>query len=389
MTRESGATDRPLVTLIVGTRPEAIKMLPVARALAARDVVRLRIVLTGQHSDLADTFEGMPTHDLALEMREQTAGEICERVHHALCQEFIFHRPSLALVQGDTSSALGGALAANEQAIPLGHVEAGLRSFDLDEPWPEERNRVLIDRLSDLLFAPTETSAANLRAEDLGGTIHVTGNTGIDALFQARAKVRNGFDTTEPNAILVTCHRRENGGERLDHIAAALRRLPAELPVRILLPLHTNRHRSRRIKGLLGDTPGITLLPPQGHAAMVGLIDRCWLILTDSGGLQEEGPALGKPVLVMRETTERVESPENIMLVGTDPDRIVDAVESLLNDRPLYARMAVPTLAYGDGKAAERIAEIVERLGAPQLSRTASTRRLSGDAAERPGSGWL
>lgn len=358
------AAERPLVTCVIGTRPEAIKLLPVIRALAELPGVDQQVILTGQHSGLGENLDlpdQIVLHRLGVDPSEQTAGEICEAIHHALCMRFRHDRASLVLVQGDTSSALAGALAARDHAIPFGHVEAGLRSFDLDDPWPEERNRVAIDRIADLLFAPTEVAAANLSREQLAGSIHVTGNSGIDALFQAR---RPAISLLSPSSdrriILTTCHRRENRGLRLTRIAQAIARLPAELPVQVLFALHPNRHVRAEIEAQLGAAPHVQLLPPLDHAGMVALIDQCWLILTDSGGLQEEGPALGKPVLVLRETTERVEAGASSELVGTDPDCIVGAVASLLNDPARYARMAMPNLAYGDGRAATRIAAIIE-----------------------------
>ncbi len=341
-------------------------MLPVVRALAGRPSIEQQVVLTGQHPQLRQGFEELPTvsvHDLGVDPSEQTPGEICERIHYALCRRLSGERPALVLVQGDTSSALAGAMAARDCGIPVGHVEAGLRSFDFDDPWPEEHNRVRIDRLADLLFAPTPVAAANLAAEHLHGSVLVTGNSGVDALFQARNDDVADLVSLEPErrAILVTCHRRENRGRRLGRIAQALRRLVDELPVQILFPLHTNPHVRRGIEARLAGVEHISLLPPIDHRQMVTLLDRCWLVLTDSGGLQEEAPALGRPVLVLREVTERVEAPDSSRLVGTDPDRIVAEVAELLADESSYRRMASPSLAYGDGHAGIRIADAIER----------------------------
>ena len=364
MAAEAEPLTQPLIASIVGTRPEAIKMLPVVRALADVGGIDQLVILTGQHRNLT-AFDGLPgveVHDLGADPREQTAGEICEGIHHLLCGNLSVRSPSLVLVQGDTASALAGARAAADCGIPLGHVEAGLRSFDIDFPWPEEGYRIEIDRLSDLLFAPSESAAANLRRERLTGAIHVTGNSGIDALLHARGT------QVEPTAwgdvrrpILVTCHRRENRGATLARVADALRRLVQELPVRVIFLLHTNPHLCADVRALLDGEPHIELLPPVDHVQMVSLIDGCWAILTDSGGLQEEGPALGKPVLVLRDVTERVEAADSSRLVGTRAETIQAAVSALLDDADLYARMAKPCLPYGDGKAAPRIAAIIEQ----------------------------
>jgi UDP-N-acetylglucosamine 2-epimerase len=357
-------TDRPLILSIVGTRPEAIKMAPVIRALSERPTLRQELILTGQHKQIDEHFS-LPRrsiHKLDINLKEQTAGEIQEALHEAIFRRIRRRRPDLLLVQGDTTSALAGALAARDCAVPVGHVEAGLRSGDIQQPWPEEGNRIRIDALADLLFAPSETAAQNLSVEPrVTGRVHVTGNSGIDALFHARLSCpipRGG----ERKMILVTCHRRENQGPELARIAAGLKRLVRERPVEIVFPLHTNPHLRRAVKRLLGSEPHIALIDPVGHREMVSLIDRCWLVLTDSGGLQEEGPALGKPVLVLRNTTERQEgvASANVELVGTDPDRIFAAVSTLLDDQERYGSMSEPNFPFGDGHAAPRIVDIIE-----------------------------
>jgi UDP-N-acetylglucosamine 2-epimerase len=356
--------DRPLVLSIVGTRPEAIKMAPVTRALAERPALRQELILTGQHRDIAEDF-GLPrraVHKLDINLKEQTAGEIREALHEALFRRISRRRPDLVLVQGDTTSALAGALAARDCGIAVGHVEAGLRSGDIQQPWPEEGNRIRIDAVADLLFAPSDTAARNLTVEPrVTGKVHVTGNSGIDALFHARLSCPIDQLGTR-KMVLVTCHRRENQGQVLAGIAAGLKRLVRELPLEIVFPLHLNPHLRRDVKRLLGGEPHIQLIEPVGHREMVRLMDRCWLILTDSGGLQEEGPALGKPVLVLRNTTERQEAVEsaNVELVGTDPDGIFAAVSALLDDGERYGSMAEPHFPFGDGHAAPRIAEIIE-----------------------------
>lgn len=358
------AQTRPLIVSIIGTRPEAIKMAPVIRAVAGRPKLRQEIILTGQHPELENfDFPSVPMRRLDLNLHEQSAGEIREALHHALCLQLFRPRPDLVLVQGDTSTALAGALAARDCGVPIGHVEAGLRSGDLQQPWPEEGNRIRIDALSDLLFAPTDQAAGNLALEaGVNGAVHVTGNTGIDALLHARQSRAAARHASERRMILVTCHRRENRGEQLHRIAEAMKRLVRGLPVEIVFLLHTNSHVRCAAEELLSDLPHISLLDPVDHPEMVCLMDRCWLILTDSGGLQEEGPALGRPVLVLRSRTERGEAVEsdNIELVGTDPDRIFNAVSRLVGDSAAYDRMARPSFPFGDGNAAPRIAAIVE-----------------------------
>jgi UDP-N-acetylglucosamine 2-epimerase (non-hydrolysing) len=362
---------RPLVVSIAGTRPEAIKMAPVVRALAERPALDQALVLTGQHKDLAALFDlpAEAVHELDLNLAEQTAGEICEAIRDALGLHLARLRPDLVLVQGDTSSALAGALAARDCGIPIGHVEAGLRSGDLLQPWPEEGHRIRIDAISDLLFAPSDAAACNLAAEPkASGAVHVTGNSGIDALFHARALCPVAAPPGDRKTILVTCHRRENQGAQLRKVAAALKRLVRELPVQVVFPLHTNPHLRRSVRQLLGRQPDVALIEPVDHPEMVCLMDRAWLILTDSGGLQEEGPALGKPVLVLRDRTERGEAleTENLELVGTDPERIFSAVSRLLEDGDRYARMSRPSFPFGRGGAAASIAALVEAFLLPE-----------------------
>lgn len=358
------AAERPLIASVIGTRPEAIKMAPLLRALDQLGRFDQQVILTGQHAGLAESFLTYPVRDLALDPSHRSAGEIRETIHHALCGHFVRRRADLVLVQGDTSSALGGALAASDCGIAIGHVEAGLRSGDPDQPWPEERNRIAIDALSTLLFAPSDTAARNLAAEGVAGAVHVTGNTGIDALFEARASLSTEppIERRQRPLMLVTCHRRESRGPVLEGIATALKRIVRTLPVEIVFPLHTNSHIREAVERLLAREPHITLVEPLSHKEMVALMLRCWLILSDSGGLQEEGPAIGRPILVLRDVTERVEAVANgsAELVGTDPKNIVAAVERLVADPARYARTATPSFPYGGGDAAPRIARVID-----------------------------
>ncbi|MEA3010416.1 MAG: hypothetical protein QOJ91_2108 [Sphingomonadales bacterium] len=357
----------PFLVSIVGTRPEAIKMAPVARALARSGAIEHEVVLTGQHGGL-ETYFDLPAQSLCplrFEPRDRDVERLRAALRALLCGRFRRRPADLVLVHGDTTSAAAGALAAGDCGIALAHVEAGLRSFDLDRPWPEEGHRVAIDALAELLFAPTEGSAQNLRREPrVAGRIFVTGNTGIDALLHTRARLGPRGPDADPGRrrlVLVTCHRRENHGEPALAVCSALRRMTAQLPVRVAAPLHFNPRAREAMEAALAGVDHVELLEPQDYEAMVALMDRSWLILTDSGGLQEEAPALGRPVLVLRDVTERPEAlgTGNVELVGTDPDRIFEAVAGLIEDEEKYARMARPAFPFGDGRAAERIAEAI------------------------------
>jgi UDP-N-acetylglucosamine 2-epimerase (non-hydrolysing) len=380
---KAGARRRHRVVSIVGTRPEAIKMGPVVRALATRRGIDQQVVLTGQHRGLAPFFAGLPPEqlrELDYNPEGRTAPRLRETLHGLLCGHFSGDPAELVLVQGDTASAFAGAFAARDCGIPIGHVEAGLRSFDLKQPWPEEGNRMAIDALSALLFAPTDAAARNLAADwRVKGRVFVTGNSGIDALLETRDRLRDEPRVTGRQGVrtvLVTCHRKENQGEKLAGICAALKRLVRELPVEIVLPLHPNRHVRSGLDDLLRGEPRIGLREPLAYEEMVRLIDRSWAILTDSGGLQEEGPALGKPVLVLREVTERPEGvvSANIELVGSEPEAIVAAVRALIEDPAKYERMSRPSFPFGDGRASARIAAAVEAWLEPSRSRAEAAR---------------
>ncbi|HEX8626333.1 MAG TPA: UDP-N-acetylglucosamine 2-epimerase (non-hydrolyzing) [Allosphingosinicella sp.] len=357
----------PLLVSVVGTRPEAIKMAPVVRALGRLPGIEQEVFLTGQHCGLDKHFDlpGGSLRRLRFHPRDRDVERLRAALRALLCGHFQRRTIALVLVHGDTTSAAAGALAARDCGIPLAHVEAGLRSFDLDQPWPEEGHRVAIDALAELLFAPTEGAAANLRAEArVAGKILVTGNSGIDALLWTRARLARPAEPApkdERRLIVATCHRRENQGRPALAVCEAIVRMAAELPVRVAAPLHSNPRARGELEGCLRGVRNVELLEPQGYEAMVGLMDSSWAILTDSGGLQEEAPALGKPVLVLRNVTERPEAlaSGNLELVGTDPRRIFAAVAGLVEDPDRYARMARPAFPFGDGNASERIAEAI------------------------------
>ncbi|MGH6705466.1 MAG: non-hydrolyzing UDP-N-acetylglucosamine 2-epimerase [Sphingomicrobium sp.] len=350
------------IALVVGTRPEAIKLSPVARALANLGE-RPRLFVTGQHPGLE-----LADHGLA-EFAATPLG--CpgqpdpllhaELVQAALGRLLPMEPPELLVVQGDTSSALGGAFAARDTCIRLAHVEAGLRSHDPAQPWPEEENRVAIDRLSDLLFAPTEGNASNLWNEKLGGEIFVTGNSGIDALAAIAGplpvKQRRRWFSRRRLRLLVTCHRRENWNEGLSHLAIALSTLAAEgVASEVVLP--PNPTVTATMVRLMGGHRMIRLVAPMSHLAMIEAMRRSDLILSDSGGMQEEAPALGVPLLVLRDKTERPEgiASGTMELVGTDAARIVAAVNRLRHDPGALRMMSRPAMPFGDGHAAPRIA---------------------------------
>jgi UDP-N-acetylglucosamine 2-epimerase (non-hydrolysing) len=359
------------VMIVFGTRPEAIKLFPVIDAVRARSDLSLRVVSSGQHRDLLDQAMAItgivPDIDLALMTPGQTLEVLVARLIAAIGDVLRHERPDRVVVQGDTSTAMAAALAAHHLAIPVSHVEAGLRSGDLAHPWPEEANRRIIALLADQHFAPTERAAEALRGEGIDpATIHVTGNTGIDALRIMRARLADrpalaaALDPVLAKAgtrriVLVTIHRRENW-QGLDGVAAALATLAARPDCAIVLPLHPNPALDplRRIAG-------VTIVPPLDYPQFVRLLARAHLVLTDSGGVQEEAPAFGVPVLVMRDTTER---PEGIVagtarLVGTDRARIVTAASTLLDDSAAWTAMARAHNPFGDGHAAPRIAALI------------------------------
>lgn len=368
------------IAFVVGTRPEAIKLSPVAHALAVLGEPP-RLLVTGQHPGLELADHGLAGFAATpLNCPGQPDPMLhADLVRSALKRLLPMDPPNLLVVQGDTSSALGGALASRELGIPLAHVEAGLRTYDPNLPWPEEENRVTIDRLADLLFAPTTANAANLRRDKVHGEIRVTGNSGIDALAELVGPLplkptRRWWP--RPFCLLVTCHRRENWGPGLDGLAKALVKL-GDHRIRSDVLLPPNAKVTERMHDLFGGKPGICLVPPLSHRATVEAMRSASLVLSDSGGMQEEAPALGVPLLILRDKTERPEglATGTMELVGTDPDRIVAAVERLRRNPAELASMRRPALPFGDGQAASRIARhclmFLEELASEQESRIA------------------
>ena len=346
---------------MIGTRPEAIKIAPVAHALAERGISP-SLVLTGQHRDL-DPFD-FGLGELPAERLGCPGEQDPHRHVGAVTAAFlpsVARSPDLVVVQGDTSSALGAALAGFTAGVPVAHVEAGLRTHDVQLPWPEEEYRTAIDARADLLFAPTEVAADNLRGEQVPGEIHVTGNTSIDAILALEAQLppappRNG----KRPKLLVTAHRRESWGEGLRSIADALHELASDADIDFVL--HPNRHVAAAMRGLLCEAAHIRLIEPCGHRELVERMRNADLILSDSGGIQEEAPALGVPLLVLREKTERPEglASGSACLVGTSTDRIVTEAHRLLHDPAKLAQMRKRSFPYGDGKSGRRIAKIIE-----------------------------
>jgi len=362
------------VVCVFGTRPEAIKMAPVVQALKARGDVRTTVCLTGQHREMltqvTDLFGIAPDHNLDVMRTAQGLTHVTGAVLEGLEAAFREMKPDWVLVHGDTTTTMAAAMAAYYQQIAVGHVEAGLRTGDIYSPWPEEMNRRIVGALSTLHFAPTHGSAANLRREGIPeNRISVTGNTVIDALHWVRdhalsdpgrqAEIEAGFSYLDPGKklILVTGHRRENQGGGLEKICAAMRSLVLRGDVEVVYPVHLNPSVQRAANAVLKGVEGVHLVSPLDYLPFVWLMDRAHLIVTDSGGIQEEAPSLGKPVLVTRDTTERPEAVEagTVRLTGADTDTILWEAERLLDDDKAYALMAQAHNPYGDGEAADRI----------------------------------
>jgi UDP-N-acetylglucosamine 2-epimerase (non-hydrolysing) len=365
------------ILVIFGTRPEAIKLFPVIAALRDVGGLDVRTCITAQHRGLLDqvlVIAGLqPDIDLDLMEPGQSLDRLTARLLTGLGEVMDAERPDRVIVQGDTATAMVGALAAYYRKVPVSHVEAGLRSGDIWQPWPEEVNRRIVAPIADQHFAPTETAAEALRRENIApATIHVTGNTVIDALLATQARLEadpamaSGLDDiaarfTGKRIILVTTHRRENFGEGMENIARAIGRIADRDDVAILFPVHPNPNVVSVMDRMLGDRANVARIDPLDYPHFVRALGLCHIALTDSGGVQEEAPALGKPVLVMRETTER---PEGVVagtakLIGTDSDRIVSEIFTLLDDSSAYSAMARAHNPFGDGHASARIARIV------------------------------
>ena len=368
------------VLSIFGTRPEAIKMAPVVRALEAAPGIEARICVTAQHREMLDQvlelFSVTPDFDLDIMRADQDLAHITQAVLGGVSKVLESEKPDRVLVHGDTTTTLAASLAAYYHRIPVGHVEAGLRTHDMYAPFPEEMNRKLTDGIADLCFAPTEGAAANLANEGIDSArVSVTGNTVIDALLHVvnsmrgnaprRAALDAQFDFLNParRLILVTGHRRENFGDGFERICQALSRLSEREDVEVIYPVHLNPNVQEPVNRLLGGRSNIHLTEPLEYLPFVYLMDRCHMVITDSGGIQEEAPSLGKPVLVMRDVTERPEAVAagTVKLVGTDADAIVAETELLLADTAVYNTMSRAHNPYGDGKASERIVEEIRR----------------------------
>ncbi|ACT15023.1 UDP-N-acetylglucosamine 2-epimerase (non-hydrolyzing) [Pectobacterium aroidearum] len=368
------------VLTVFGTRPEAIKMAPLVHALAQDGAFESRICVTAQHREMLDQvlrlFDITPDYDLDIMRPGQGLSEISCRILSGLEPVMAEFKPDLVLVHGDTTTTLATSLAAFYQRIPVGHVEAGLRTGNLYSPWPEEANRKLTGHLAMYHFAPTENSRQNLLREHLSDRhIFVTGNTVIDALFWVRDRILGDaalrrsldekYDFLDDNKklILVTGHRRESFGGGFERICSALADIARRHPeVQIVYPVHLNPNVSEPVNRILSGIDNVMLIAPQDYLPFVYLMNRSYMILTDSGGIQEEAPSLGKPVLVMRDTTERPEAVEagTVKLVGTEVANIVDAVSMLLTDDEAYQAMSRAHNPYGDGQACQRIVEALK-----------------------------
>lgn len=360
------------VLCVVGTRPEAIKMAPVINRLKEEGYCDLKVLSTAQHREILDQmlklFGIAPDIDLNIMKQGQTLAELTANLMPPLEQCLKHEKPDLVLAQGDTTTAFLVSLSCFYQQIAFGHVEAGIRTGEFFSPFPEEMNRVLISRLSSLNFAPTEQARQNLLEEGFdAATIYVTGNTVIDALF-AILKLNLPLDLRilpDRQLLLVTAHRRENFGEKLENICHALRVIVENNPqVQLLYPVHPNPHVRGTVYPILSNHPRILLTEPLPYGVFVTAMKKAHFIISDSGGVQEEAPALGKPVLILRESTERPEAVRagSARLVGADPDSIITSAQELLDSPEAYRKMVSLESPYGDGKAAKRIAGIIKQI---------------------------
>lgn len=365
------------VLVIFGTRPEAIKLFPVVRALAEQDGIAVRTCVTAQHRSLLDQVLDIAglTPDIDLDLMEpnQSLERLTARLLTTLGEVMDTERPDRVIVQGDTATAMVGALVGYYRKVPVSHVEAGLRSGNIWQPWPEEVNRRIVAPIADQHFAPTQTAADALIREQIDpALVHVTGNTVIDALEWTQARIAAdpslaaGLDPIAERfagkrMVLVTTHRRENFGDGMGEIARAIARIADRPDVAVLFPVHPNPNVVRVMNEMLGDRPDIAMVDPLDYPHFIRALGMAHLVLTDSGGVQEEAPSLGKPVLVMRETTERPEgvTAGTARLVGPHEDRIVSGIFDLLDNDSTYAAMSRAHNPFGDGKASSRIAGII------------------------------
>ena len=361
------------VMSVFGTRPEAIKMAPLVKALEACDAIESRVCLTGQHREMLDSvmqiFHLHGDFDLDIMEQRQTLSTITCKTLLGMERVFEQDKPDLILVHGDTSTTFAGALAAFYHQVKVGHVEAGLRTWDKYSPFPEEMNRTLVGDIADLHFSPTKANAENLRRESIMGDIFITGNTAIDAMrytvrpdYKFSTAILNELDFAHHRILAVTCHRRENYGEPMQNIMHAILRLVEENPdVEVVYPVHLSPVVRECAFPILGSHPRIHLIDPIDVEEMHNLMARCFFVLTDSGGLQEEAPALGKPVLVMRRETERPEAiaAGTAKLVGVEQETILREANELLHSEAAYANMAKAVNPYGDGHASERIVQAI------------------------------
>ena len=365
--------DQMRILLLFGTRPEAIKMAPVVRCLRETAWARPVVAVTGQHREMLDQvleiFAIHPDIDLDLMRHGQSLSELTARTLVGVTGALRALQPDLLLVQGDTTTAVVGALAAFYERVPIGHIEAGLRSYDMYDPFPEEINRHVLSVLAGQHFAPTEQAQRNLLAEGVSSdSIVVTGNTVVDALLTVSGSRRlqqlpaMPWEHPDRRFVLVTLHRRESWGEPMVAMCRSLRRALDSFPdTDVLFPMHRNPTVRQAVRCALGDHPRAHLIEPLDYISFVRAMSRCHLIVTDSGGVQEEAPVLAKPVLILRETTERPEALEagTARLVGTQPERVFSALSELLSDRRAYDRMAHAASPFGDGHAAEQIVEAI------------------------------
>tara|TARA_R110001606_G_scaffold98982_1_gene218604 strand:+ start:48471 stop:49616 length:1146 start_codon:yes stop_codon:yes gene_type:complete len=370
---------KPKILTIFGTRPEAIKLFPVVQALSERNNLETLTCVTAQHREMLDQVldiaDIQPDFDLDLMKANQNLDDLTARLLTGIGKILDETKPGRVVVQGDTATAMCGALAAYYRQIPVSHVEAGLRSYNIYHPWPEEVNRKIIGTIADQHFAPTQTSADALKKENIPvEQIYITGNTVIDALLttvdkfndpsRLDAKLAGLYEKFSDRKIIgVTSHRRENLGDGLTNIAKALRIIAERKDVALIFPVHLNPKVRAIMQDALGDLDNVAMIEPLDYPNFVSLLNHCHFMMTDSGGVQEEAPALGKPVLVMRDTTERPEGVEagTAKLVGTDKDVILAEATRLLDDEAHYLAMARAHNPFGDGTASQQIADIIDK----------------------------